>query len=412
MRTFIIAGQLINCTGAQPKKNQVVVVEDGKILDILEKNQIDIRSKDNGDVIDCGNDTLMAGLIDSHLHIGEDAIRDETVLQQHLQPDALRAIRGAMTMQADLLRGVTSARSLGDGTGYIDVVIRDAINRGEIKGPKLQVAGHAIRPTHGTMPGVAMIADGVEEVRKSVRQAVFNGADVIKMAISNISTGNSYLDYLKGDLTQVSAYSKPELEVAVEEASRCGLKVSGHCIGGDVVKWALEAGFASLEHANLIKEDDIPYFIKYGGYISDPNLILFFDPTYGFESPTIKTHKWNDLPDWWHEKVRRTREQTKRVMGLALKEGVKFALGTDLNHGNLWLECKYFIQEIGATPMQAIMAVTSSTAELMGVSGETGSIQIGKCADIIVLDGDPLEDISSLSRINLVMQDGNVIKKV
>ena len=146
------------------------------------------------------------------------------------------------------------------------------------------------------------------------------------------------------------------------------------CIGGDVVRWALEAGFASLEHANLI-EEDIPLFLKTGAYISDPNLILFFDPVRGFETPTNKTHKWEDLPEWWHEKVRRSREQTRRVMSKALKAGVKFALGTDLNHTLLWLECKYFIEEIGATNMQALFAVTRDSAELLGLADEIGTLE-------------------------------------
>lgn len=93
---------------------------------------------------------------------------------------------------------------------------------------------------------------------------------------------------------------------------------------------------------------------------------MFFDPVKGFESPTNKTHKWEQLPAWWHEKVKKAKEQTKRVMPKALKAGVKFALGTDLNHGQLWLECKYFVQEIGATPMQAILAVTKNCSELLG----------------------------------------------
>lgn len=307
------------------------------------------------------------------------------------------------------MSGVTTARALGDGTGFVDVILRDAIERGEAVGPRLLVAAQALRPSHGTSPEAAVVADGVDEVRRCVRQAIFHGADVIKLFISNISRGSSHIDYLKGDLTQVSAYSKEELVAAVEEARRSGVKVCGHCIGGDVVRWALEAGFASLEHANLI-EEDIPLFLKTGAYISDPNLILFFDPVRGFETPTNKTHKWEDLPEWWHEKVRRSREQTRRVMSKALKAGVKFALGTDLNHTLLWLECKYFIEEIGATNMQALFAVTRDSAELLGLADEIGTLEEGKCADIICVDGNPLEDISALSRVQMVMRSGHVVK--
>lgn len=408
MRTYIKAGRLVDCTGADAIRSPVVLVEDGRIIQVGTSQTLEIPV--GSEVIDCGEGTLLPGLIDSHLHIGEDCRREEPVGLQHKQPDALRAIRGVVSLYEDLMSGVTTARALGDGTGFVDVILRDAIERGEAVGPRLLVAAQALRPSHGTSPEAAVVADGVDEVRRCVRQAIFHGADVIKLFISNISRGSSHIDYLKGDLTQVSAYSKEELVAAVEEARRSGVKVCGHCIGGDVVRWALEAGFASLEHANLIEEEDIPLFLKTGAYISDPNLILFFDPVRGFETPTNKTHKWEDLPEWWHEKVRRSREQTRRVMSKALKAGVKFALGTDLNHTLLWLECKYFIEEIGATNMQALFAVTRDSAELLGLADEIGTLEEGKCADIICVDGNPLEDISALSRVQMVMRSGHVVK--
>lgn len=408
MVTYLKAAKLVDCTGAEVISNAAVIVEDGRIRQVGPASQMPVP--EGAQVLDLGSGTLMPGLIDSHLHIGEDCRREETVGQQHLQPDALRAIRGVVSLHDDLMCGVTTARSLGDGTGFVDVILRDAIDRGEVVGPRLLVAAQALRPSHGTAPEAAVTADGPDEVRRRVREAVYHGADVIKMFISNISRGSSALDYLKGDLTQVSAYTKEELMVAVEEANRAGLKVCGHCIGGDVVKWALEAGFASLEHANLIEEDDIPLFVEKGAYISDPNLILFFDPVRGFETPTNKTHKWEELPEWWHQKVWRAREQTRRVMSKALKAGVKFALATDLNHTLLWLECKYFIEEIGASNMQALFAVTRDSAALLGLADEIGTLEAGKCADIICVDGDPLEDISALSRVRMVMRGGCVVK--
>ncbi len=408
-KTYVTAAWLIDCTGTSPIQNPAILVEDDRIAAIGTKQTL--PPPQDAEIVDCGSGTLMAGLIDSHAHAGEDAGRAESVKQQHLQPDALRALRGSVSLYNDLMAGVTTERLLGDGTGCIDVVLRDAIQRGEIPGPRLQAAAQAIRPRHGTAPEIGVYADGVEQVRYRVREAIFLGADVIKLFISNISRGDTYLDYLKGDLTGVAAYTKEEMEVAAQEAHRAGLKVAAHCIGGPAIRWALEAGIDSLEHVNLLEEEDIPYFLQSGGYISDPNLILFFDPVRGFETPTNKTHVWNELPTWWHDKVHLARERTRVVMNKALKAGVKFALATDLNHGKLYLECKYFVEEIGATPMQAIFAVTRDSAALLDLDKEIGTVEVGKCADIICVKGNPLESIDHLENVTMVMQQGRVVKR-
>lgn len=410
MTTYITGGLMIDCTGADPIKNPAIIVEGGKIAKIGTKESLTPPS--GAQIVDCGEGVLLPGLIDGHSHAGEDAKRMESVKQQHLQPDALRALRGSISLYEDLLSGVTTVRLLGDGAGCIDVVLRDAIDRGEIKGPRLQAAAQAIRPRHGTAPEIGVYADGPDQVRTRVREAIFLGADVIKLFISNISRGDTYLDYLKGDLTGIAAYTKAEMEVAVEEAHRSGLKVAAHCIGGPAIRWALEAGIDSLEHVNLLEESDIEYFLKYGGFISDPNLILFFDPVRGFETPTNKTHRWEELPTWWHDKVRISRKRTEDIMSKALSSGVKFALGTDLNHGLLYLECKYFCDHVGATPMQALFAVTRDSAELLGLSDEIGTLEIGKCADIICIERNPLDKIENLKDVTMVIKQGELIKHI
>ncbi len=409
MESYITASLLIDGTGAGPVKDPVVVVEGTKIREVGTRSSI--RIPPGAQVIDRGAEILLPGLVDSHCHAGEDSKRPESIREQHLKPDPLRAIRGATSLLHDLKCGATTMRLLGDGGGFIDKILRDAINSGEIVGPRLLVACLAVRPSHGTAPEISqgIGADGVNEVRKRVRQAIFYGADVIKLFTSNISNGDTFLDYLKGDLTQVAAYTKEEMAVAVEEAHRSGKKVAAHCIGGMAIPWGLEAGIDSFEHANLMEEDDIPLFLKHGAYISDPNLHLFFDPIKGFESPHNRSWVWNDLPEWWHAKVRRAREQTKRVFGKALAAGVKFALGTDLNHGGLWLEAKYFCSEIGATPMQAILACTRNGAECCGILEETGTVESGKLADIISVGGNPLENIENLKNVKMVMKAGAVV---
>lgn len=386
-------------------EHAAVVVNNGRISQIGES----IPVPPDAQVIHLKGSTLLPGLVDAHSHAGEDSCREEGISQQHLQPDARKALRGYVSLQKDLRCGTTTIRLLGDGFGCLDKHLREAISAGEIEGPHILAACMALRPSNGTAPEIGFAADGADEVRKRVREAIFSGADVIKLFISNVSRGSSYLDYLKGDLTRISSYTYPEIAAAVEEAHRSGLKVACHCLGGDVVQWALKAGVDSLEHCNLITSEDIDHFLENHAFISDPNLHLFFDPEKGFESAANKTHKWNELPEWWHEKVYAARENTRTVFREALKRGVPFALGTDLNHGGLWLECKYFVQEIGATPMQAIQAVTLNGALCCGIEDQAGSVEVGKRADLISVDGDPTKNILQMKQVGFVMKEGRVV---
>jgi len=403
-RIIIKCGILVDGTGRPPIYNATIVIKGNKIEGIFKESNCDEISGDQ--IIDLSGYTVLPGFVDSHSHAGEDASREEPITAQHEMPDAERILRGVVSLSKDLNAGTTTIRLLGDGSGCIDRILRDAINKGEIRGPRIVAAVQAIRPTHGTAPQIGVAADGVEEVRYYVRRAISLGADVIKLFISNICRGNTYLDYLKGDLTTLPAYTKEEIEVAVDEAHRYGIKVAAHCLGGPAMTDALNVGVDSIEHANLMDESIIPLFIKTGAFISDPNLILFFDKDIGFESPHNKTHKWEELPDWWHQKVYMARENTRVVMSKALKAGVKFALGTDLNHGNLWREAKYFVEELGASNMQAISAITINGAEVCGLEKIVGSIEAGKLADIVAVEGNPLDNIDCLKNIRLVMKEG------
>lgn len=405
---LLIKGKLlIDGTGTPPIPDGAILVEEGRIVEVGKLENLHFPSDTR--IINRRHETLLPGLVDSHIHVAIDSTIDESVSLQQERPDALKALRGYMSLQKDLMSGVTTARSLGDGCD-VDRIIRDAIVRGEINGPRILACVLALRPSHGTAPKTAICADGIDELRRRTREAIARGADVIKIFASNIIRGNTHLDYLRGDLTRVAAYTKEEMAVVAEEAHRVGIKVAAHAIGGPALRWALQAGIDSVEHANLIDEEDIEVFLETGGFLSDPNLHLFFDPEIGFEGEGNRTHKWGELPEWWHEKVRLAREQTRTVMSRAVKMGVKFALGTDLNHGGLWKEAKYFVQALGATEMEAILAITKNGAKLCGLEDQIGTLEKGKSGDIISVNGNPLERIECLQDVQFVVKEGRVVK--
>jgi imidazolonepropionase-like amidohydrolase len=400
----IFCSRLIGSTSDDVAENAVLTVEGDRIAGISQGRKPGLA--DGGSWIDLTGCTLMPGFVDAHAHAGEDAARSEPVLLQHRKPAPLRAVRGCTSLAKDLDAGTTTIRLLGDGTDGVDLILKEAAAAREIRSPRILAAVQPILPSHGTARDIGVLADGADEVRKAVRKAISLGADVIKLFISNICRGNTDLDYLMGDLTTVPAYTYDEIRAAVEEAHKYNLKVAAHCLGGQAMDDALRAGADSLEHCNLMEEKHIAGFLAAGTLISDPNLILFFDPERGFESSRNKTHKWEDLPEWWRVKVRKAKEQTENVLSKAVRAGVPFALGTDLNHGQLWKEAKYFVENLGASPMQAVRSITREGARACGIDHETGTLAAGMLADLAAVEGNPLEDINCLQKVRFVMKQG------
>ena len=239
----------------------------------------------------------------------------------------------------------------------------------------------------------------MDEIRRRIRENFSVGAECIKIFITNIQNGDRYEDYLRSDLTDVPAYSKEEIWAAIDEAHQLGMPVAAHGIGGPALRWAMEAGIDSIEHGNLIEEEDIEHFLRSGTYLSDPNLYLFFDDEVGFE--TFESWKL----DWWRPRVIAARERTARILPQAIKAGVKVCLATDSTHATLWREVGLLVK-LGISPAEALLTVTKNSAELLGLADKVGTLEPGKYADIISLRGDPLVDISAMRRVNLVMKAG------
>lgn len=400
MKAYIKSKLLIIDPEQPPIPNGVVVMEGNKIIDAGQS----IEPPQGSEVIDCTKETVMPGLIDSHCHITANSKYRMSLKDQHTLDLPTAVLRGASNLRSDLAAGVTTMRTLGD-IGDVELRFREAIKREEIPGPRLLISIRALRPSHGTAPFLATSADGPVEIRKMIRQNFSMGADVVKLFVSNVSNGLTDEDYRRGDLTQVPAYTREELFAAIGEAHDLGMKVAGHAIGGPAMRWAMEAGIDSVEHANMLEEQDIEHFVKYGTRLSDPNLQLFFDKETGFQA------RENYKQDWWREKVDAARELSEKYIPQAMRAGVKVCLAVDSTHSFLWKEAKYLVA-IGASNVEALCAVGKNNAELLGLTNSIGTLEKGKTADIISVQGDPLQDITALKDVRLVMKEGKIFKPV
>ena len=312
----------------------------------------------------------MAGLIDTHTHITANLHRNDS-LEQHAATDpTTAALRGARNLLEDLASGVTTMRTLGDPPG-VEVRFRTLIEAGELIGPRLLICDRAFRPSHGTAQFLATVADGADDLRRGIRENFYAGADWLKLFITNVMHGESYEDYLRGDLTDVPAYTTPEIEAAIAAAHELGMPVAAHAIGGEAMRAAIRAGIDSIEHANLAEPEDLELFVEHGTALSDPNLQLFFDAETGFE--TFSTWRY----PWWREKVERARETTARFIPAAVAAGVPVCLAGDSLHGVLWREAKHLVA-LGAPPADALLAVTVERRGPARVAGRAGNARPGQ----------------------------------
>ena len=401
MKIIIKSKQLIVDPEKPPIPEGVVIIQDDRIVDVGPSQSIKIPK--DCKVIDCTEETVLPGLIDSHCHITANTKYKISLKEQHTLDLPTAVLRGSMNLRSDLASGVTTMRTLGD-VDKVELRFRDAINRGEIPGPRLVISIRALRPSHGTAFFLATSADGEDELRKMIRQNYSMGSEVIKLFVTNISNGDKDEDFRRGDLTKVPAYSRKELFAAIGEAHDLGMKVAGHAEGGPAMRWAMEAGIDSIEHAELLEEQDIEYFVKYGTPWSSPNLQSFFDEETGRE------YREYYKEDWWRTKVIEATRSLKQYMPQAIKSGVKICLSVDSMHGFLWKEVKYLVSIMGASNAEALMTVTKNSAELLGMEDSIGTIEKGKLADIISVKGDPLKDITVLKEVSLIMKGGQQYK--
>ncbi|MBZ5704343.1 MAG: amidohydrolase family protein [Acidobacteriia bacterium] len=396
-RVVVHAGKLLDVKTGKTLSDQAIVIEGDKIVSVGPASDAPA-----GTTINLPNATVLPGLIDAHTHLTFNPSFGYQTLAISIPREALT---GAHNARLTLEAGFTTVRNVA-ARGYTDVALRDAINAGDVPGPRMLVSGPALSITgghcdnnllpseyHATNEGVA---DGIEAVQHKTREVIKYGADLIKIC----ATGGVLS---KGDDPNASQFTLEEMKAIVAEAHRLGRKVAAHAHGAQGVIWASEAGVDSVEHGHLMNDAAIATLKKNGTYLV-PTLYL------------VDWQKENaaqaNLPDYARRKMEMVSEMGQMNAKKAFQAGVKIGLGTDAAvypHGLNAHELAVYVR-LGMTPLQAIQTATINDADLLGWSDKIGTIEPGKWADMIAVDGDPLQDVTTLQHVKFVMKGGEVVK--
>jgi imidazolonepropionase-like amidohydrolase len=398
--TVIRAGHLIDTDSGKLLNAQTIVIRDGVIAEVGSS----VTAPREARVVDLSAYTVMPGLIDAHTHLTIDE-KAQDPLNELDHTAAERALGSLPNARAVLLAGFTTVRDLGSYRALVDVALRDAINRGDVIGPRMYVAGAYVTITGGAgavtgyAPDVTLPwdlrfgnANSASEVRERIRALAGQRVDVIKMfATGAILTHNSS--------PSAREATPEELSAAADEARNFGLKLAVHAHGAEGIKAAIRAGAASIEHGTLMDDEGRALMKQHGTYLV----------------PTLETRECvgTNYPPEFVAKAQKIMGAQLQNFRKAVEAGVKIAFGTDIGvcpFGQNGREFNLMVQN-GMTPMQAIQSATVGGADLLGVADKLGSIKQGKLADLIAVRGDPLSNVRLLEDVRFVMKQGEIYKQ-
>jgi imidazolonepropionase-like amidohydrolase len=407
--TLVQAGRLLDRPGQAPRGPSTVVIRDGRVVEVRD-GLVGADAFPGAEIVDLSDRFVLPGLIDSHVHLATSQAGQAGLIAQFTESVPTTAYRAAENARITLMAGFTTVRNLGDRDG-VTLALRDAAARHALPSPRIVDAGRSISTTSGHMDGRnglndelrehtdhANVCDDTASCREAVRLQISRGVDVIKIA----TTGgvNSRIGAGLG-----AQMFEDEARALIETAHLYGKRVAVHAHGADGIALALRLGADSIEHGTIFDDETIRLFRDSGAYyvptlstVNGYRERLAADPN-AYSAEVLPKILW---------RIEVTGDSLER----AVPGGVRIAFGTDAGvsmHGRNADEFELMVQH-GMTPMSAIQAATVNAADLLGLGEELGTLEPGRRADIIAVDGDPLSDVTVLKDVDFVMRDGRIYK--
>lgn len=376
------AARMFDAVSGRLVEDAVIVVRGAQIIAAGAAGDVDLPA--GAETVDLPGHTLMPGMIDTHTHLTQAGER--RIFDSAPEDPAIRLLKAARNMRIDLAAGVTTVRLVGT-PDFSDIAMRAAIEAQDVPGPRIVTATRAIHATNGH--GYAGGFDGVEEIRKAVRTNLRQGADLIKfMATGSVDRPGGHF---------LPEYSHEEFAAIIDEAHRYGVKACTHCIQPPEIRLCVELGVDFIEHGHMLDDDCIDLMKRHGTWLVGTLAIVLDEDIFAEDlavNPAFRDVEW--LP-----RRRMAPESTRK----AIAAGLPYACGTDAMHGGMAYEVRAHV-EIGIDSATALMAATANAARACGLSHLVGTLEAGKQADILAVDGNPLARITALERPSLIMKAG------